>query len=449
MVFEKMGETMIRPGIYGRRLFTILLIIGVWLAAQAAAADTGEEKDIRYAQLPVFAIDAEEGFKTLIDSMAGKRVYLLGDASHGTEEFYAFRKRVTRHLITRYKVRALVLEAEWDSAEKVDLYIRGKLGPQVSARTMLAAAFFRWPQWVWANEELVEFVQWLKLYNSSLAETDQVRCYGMDMQLAVDASLAYLSPLWPTDSKPGRAYSRLSSWWQPYVEDPLLYNKAYAAGTETGSLLANELLGVVDTGDLEARDRIEMLISAEEYYRTMSYNNYEAWNIRSRYFARYVQQLERSSVGRNGVIAWAHNSHVGDMSSTEVEDTGLINFGRLMREALGRQNVFILGSAGYTGTVLAAVDWGQPVMEMDVPPAVEGSFEEFVNAGGWSNPLLLWRNEEERRQWSWPMLHRGIGVQYNPVDEVSVNYLTSAMGMRYDAVVFWQKTHALQRMTAP
>lgn len=400
--------------------------------------------------LPVFATDAARGFPYLLERMKGRRAFLLGDASHGTEEYYAFRKWVTRHLIEDLGVRVWVLEAEWDSAQVVDAYIRGRLPGDKGARQMLAEAFTHWPQWVWANEEMVEFVEYLKDFNSRLPPDRMVRCYGMDMQFAIGAALRFLAGQWPAGSVLRQKYQDLHGWWLPYLDDPMLFNQAYADGRETGNLLATELLGAIADPSPEQRRILTMLIAVEEYYRTMSHNKYEAWNIRSRHFARYVRNLLESQEGAQGIVAWAHNSHVGDMSGSDVEDTGLTSFGRLMRESLGPDKVFILGSAGYAGTVLAATEWYQPPGVMTVPPAREGSVEALLNGGGWDNPLLLWEDEEQTRLWSSkPLWHRGIGVAYTPQAEMPTYYLTAKIAVRYDALVFWRNTRALQPMAAP
>jgi erythromycin esterase-like protein len=427
----------------------VLLVIAIgqgilWAGQQA---DTPEQSA---TTLPVFATDAVRGFPFLIEKMKGRQVTLLGDASHGTDEYYAFRKWVTRHLIEESGVRVWVLEAEWDGAQMVDAYIRALLPGEKGARQMLAEAFTTWPQWVWANEEMVEFVEYLKDFNSRLPPDRMVRCYGMDMQFAVRASLRFLAGQWPEGSLLWRKYRDLYGWWLPYLDNPMLFNQAYAEGRETGSLLATELLEAIAAPSPEQHRILAMLIAAEEYYRVMSHDKYEAWNIRSRHFAWYVRSLLASREGANGIVAWAHNSHVGDMSGTDVEDTGLTSFGRLMREALGSDKVFILGSAGYSGTVLAATDWGQPPVVMTVPPAREGSVEDLLNDGGWDNPLLMWENEEQARLWSsQPMWHRGIGVTYTPEAEMPGYYLTAKIAIRYDALVFWRKTRALRQMVAP
>ena len=424
----------------------MILVAFVTCVCNGALAD-GQENDQR--SLPVFATHAKEGVAALIDAMADRKVVLLGDASHGTEEFYAFRKWITRQLIRDHGFRVVVLEAEWDSAEQIDLYIR-KISPQLQdSRAFLAAAFARWPQWVWANEEMVEFIEWLRLFNLEVSPEMPVLCFGLDMQLAVGASLAFLQRQFPLGSVHYNRLNDLYGWWQPYLDDPLLFNKAYVAGKETGSLLATELLDSLHEPSFDTKWRLRMLAAAEEYYRTMSYDGYKAWNIRSRYFADYVLDVLAKSASEKGLIVWAHNSHIGDMAGSDVEGTGLINLGRLLRETLGKDKVFILGSASYGGTVMASPEWEEQPLIMDVPPAAEGSVEELLNSGGWENPMLFFRTEKERELWAYPMLHRGIGVAYNAENEVPTNYLVTRVSDRYDALVFWQTTRALAPIMEP
>ena len=430
-------------------LFALPVIISFALATRIQAGATTDATERQNSGLPVFATDAGRGLPFMLERMKGKKAFLLGDASHGTEEFYAFRKRVTRHLIGDLGVRVFVLEAEWDGGKMVDDYIRGLLPGKTCARQMLGEAFRYWPEWVWVNEELVEFVEWLKDFNSRLSPEQMVRCYGMDMQFAIATALEALAGVWPEGSRQERIYHDLREWWRAYQEYPMGYNFAYAAGRETGNLLATELLSALPGQDRELRRRLRMLIDAEEYYRTMSRSQYEAWNIRSRHFAGFVDDLLQEPAGAQGVVAWAHNSHVGDMSSTDVQGTGLTSFGRLMRERLGRDQVFLLGSAGYAGTVLAAPEWYKPPVVMNVPPAAPGSLEAILESGGWDNSLLLFENDEQRDKWSMPLLHRGIGVAYTPEAEMPSYYLTAKISTRFDALVFWRHTRALQQMVLP
>lgn len=430
-------------------IFALSVMISLALASQVQASETTEVDERQNFELPVFATDAGRGLPVMMERMKGRKVFLLGDATHGTEEFYAFRKRVTRHLIRDLGVRVFVLEAEWDGGKTVDEYIRGLLPGKTCARQMLTEAFPYWPQWVWVNEELVEFVEWLKDFNSHLPPEQMVRCYGMDMQFAIATALEALAGVWPEGSRQGRIYHDLREFWRPYQDYPMGYNFAYAEGRETGNLLATELLDALPGQDRERERILRMLVDAEEYYRTMSRSQYEAWNIRSRHFAGFVEDLLQEPAAAQGVVAWAHNSHVGDMSGTDVLDTGLTSFGRLMRERLGRERVFILGSAGYAGTVLAAPEWYKPPVVMNVPPTAPGSIEAIMESGGWDNSLLFFENDEQRAKWSMPLLHRGIGVAYTPEAEMPSYYLTAKISTRYDALVFWRNTRALQQMVAP
>lgn len=418
----------------------------------AVVADEGKGSGGETTELPVFATDASAGFNSLIAAMKGKKLMLLGDATHGTEEYYSFRKRVTRHLIRNHGVRALVLEAEWDSAARVDRYIRHEMDPSISAREMLIDAFYRWPHWIWANEELVEFVEWLKLYNSTLAPQQMVHCYGMDMQMAVTASLEELHKTlseMPEDESLLKKVEELQLWWQPYIADPHLLKEKYSEGTEPGSLLATELLVSLSGRSLQVEQLLKMLIAVEDYYQTMGYDEYGAWNIRASYFADYVLELLKTQAATGGIVVWAHNSHVGDMRSTGSGEGRLLNLGQLVRERIGEDNVFILGSAGYEGTVLAARDWGLEMEVMDVPPADANSVEALLYSGGWKNPLLLFTDPEDRKAWATLFLHRGIGVAYQAEHEHPDNYLTAVISARYDALVFWRETRALQPISLP
>ncbi len=194
---------------------------------------------------------------------------------------------------------------------------------------------------------------------------------------------------------------------------------------------------------------LKMLIAAEEYDRVMVLDEYAAWNIRSRHMSGYVMELIKNDPAEKGVVVWAHNSHVGDMSGAQVEGTGLVNLGLLLREEMGKENVFILGSASFDGSVLAAKKWGDPVEVFVGQPAKQGSVEYLLNTGEWENILLFWDNKEQSEKWNVPLFHRGIGVVYDPVIEDPDNYMISNISARYDALVFWKKTRALRTLMNP
>ncbi len=222
--------------------FTILKIAHFFLILQCFSGTLVSGQDAGEDDLPIFAIDAQVGLPLIIQKIKGKSAFLLGDASHGTEEFYAFRKQLTRQLIKEHGVRIVVLEAEWDSGVLVDKYINQLLPDEIGPREMLSRAFSRWPQWVWANEELVEFVLWLKDYNQGKPLSERVHCYGMDMQLAIDASLDFLEKYYPENSAELQKLFAMRRWWQRYAENTAEYNQKVIEGVEKQSLISSELL---------------------------------------------------------------------------------------------------------------------------------------------------------------------------------------------------------------
>lgn len=433
------------------RMTLQLIVIAAFITIVLPVHGTefSESGEGRQAQLPVFAIEAEEGYPYLLEQMRGKRAILLGDGSHGTEEFYSFRKRITKDLVSLHGYRALVLEAEWDSAELVDNYVRGLTHPEIGPREILKEAFSRWPEWVWANEEMAEFVLWLKEYNSNKVEAEMVRVFGMDMQMAVSDSLLFLRDALPDNPRLKSRLEALVYWWEPYIQEPAAMHRAYVDGRETGNLLATEILMSLKNPEPKIENVLKMLIAVEDYYRNMSFDQHAAWNIRSQYFSSYVQSLLQTQAANNGIVAWAHNSHVGDMRGAETGEEKILSFGMLMRQSMGAEQVYLLGSTSYSGSVIASTEWGLEPTVVNVPVADVSSVEHFINGGGWSNPLILFENDEQRKQWTFAMPHRGIGVVYNPEIEFPDNYLTSRIGHRYDAMVFWQKTKALQLLQSP
>ncbi len=410
----------------------ILLILSV----SGVSGDTGKS-----TALPVFAIDAVAGYPQMLQIAGPRSAYLLGDASHGTEEYYAFRRQLTQHLVSHYGARHILIEEEWDSLELLDQYVTSDLSNSIETRAVLDAAFPRWPGWLWNNNQMWLLVEWITEFNRNRPANDQVRLSGMDMKEAVLPAVERLFQIYGDSTE---VVEELQVIWQawPQIVQPF-------EGGEQASQKLKENHAQIAQSVSRLRELIngevpflDLLASANQYHQLNRIDGLRAWNVRAGYMANYIEQT--MSNNDHPVVVWAHNNHLGDKSADDVQGTGLVNAGFLLRQSLGAENLLILGSASSQGEVVASRQWlGQPEVQ-SVTPARENSIEWLLNQQEWSNPLLFWDNSVNRDLWNFDVLHRGIGVKFDSALNDADTWVVTNISGRYDALVFWKTTGALR-----
>jgi erythromycin esterase-like protein len=380
---------------------------------------------------------------------------LIGEASHGTQEFYRERAEITKRLIAEAGFTAVAVEADWPDAYRVNRYVRG--ASEDSSADEALRDFRRFPVWMWRNTEVAEFVTLLREYNDALATgTAKVGFYGLDLYslyTSMEAVVEYLDRVDPAAAE--RARERYACFEQ-FGRDPQVY--AYEtgiAGAEPCEQQAvEELLELRDLAvEAAARDgRIEadgqffaeqnarLVVNAEEYYRAMFRAGREGWNLRDRHMAQtldeLVAHLERTS-GAAKVVVWAHNSHLGDQRATEHARAGQLNLGQLVRESHGAETLLV-GFTTHTGTVTAASKWGGSAERKRVRRALPGSWEELLHERALPRFWLEPTNLPGRR------LERAIGVIYQPETERISHYFHARLADQFDAVIHIDETHALE-----
>jgi erythromycin esterase-like protein/predicted phosphoribosyltransferase len=398
---------------------------------------------------------AAEDYDELIESATGARFVLLGEASHGTHEFYAARAELTRRLIAEAGFGAVAVEADWPDAYRVNRFVRGA-GSDTTADEALSE-FRRFPTWMWRNTEVAEFVAWLSDHNDALApEASRVGFYGLDLyslHTSMEAVVAYLDEVDPAAA--ARARDRYACFDQ-FGRDPQVY--AYEtgiAGAEWCEQQAVEQLielrdmaAETAAGEREidadrhfyAEQNARLVVNAEEYYRAMFRGGIESWNLRDSHMAEtldaLVGHLERTQ-GATKVVVWAHNSHLGDARATELGQAGELNLGQLVRERHG-DRALLVGFSTYTGMVTAASDWGGPAERKRVRRALGGSWEELfheLDAGA----MLLGTGDLDGRR-----LQRAIGVVYRPETERISHYFHARVAEQFDAIIHIDETTALE-----
>lgn len=405
-----------------------------------------------------------DDFAPLLDRIGNARFVLLGEASHGTHEFYRIRNEITKQLIRTKGFTAVVVEADWPDAYRVDRYVRG-LSEDADAAEALAG-FRRFPQWMWRNADVLDFVGWLRAHNDhALANGDPVGFYGLDLyslHASIEAVVSYLRRVDPAAAR--RAMERYGCF-DHFGEDPQAYGYATTRGfavsceTEVVEQLVELRRAAAEYRTRDGRRAIDDLFyaeqnarlvqNAERYYRAMFGHHVQSWNVRDRHMAETLHALDdHLSLGgpRAKIVVWAHNSHLGDARATEMGVGGELNVGQLVRERYGPDAVLV-GFTTYAGTVTAASNWDEPAERKQVRPALEGSYEALFHAVGAPNFLIEpTAHAAAESLLSQPRLERAIGVVYRPQTERLSHYFVARLAEQFDVVLHYDVTRAVEPM---
>jgi erythromycin esterase-like protein len=402
-------------------------------------------------------------YDPLLDLIGDARFVLLGEASHGTHEFYRERARITQRLIVEKGFTAVAVEADWPDAHRVNRYVRGLSSDANSEQALIG--FKRFPTWMWRNTDVVSFVDWLRSYNDALlSRMPAVGFYGLDLYslfTSIDEVLHYLDGVDPEAAR--RARARYACF-DHFGDDSQRYG--YAAGFGLSASCENAV--VAQLRDLTARaadyvrrdgsepadtlfyveQNARLIVNAEQYYRTMFSGRVSSWNLRDRHMAETLdalaQHLSRAIGKPAKIVVWEHNSHIGDARATEVGGEGEWNVGQLARERYGADAVLI-GLTTYQGTVTAASDWDAPAERKRVLPALEDSYEALLHHTGISRFMLPLRGKNSVTQALFDRrLERAIGVIYRPDTERQSHYFYAHLPQQFDAVLHFDKTQAVK-----
>ena len=387
----------------------------------------------------------------LLERIGDARYVLLGEASHGTHEYYLWRTRISRRLIEEKGFRFIAVEGDWPDCFRVNRYVRGELSDATAEEVL--RGFSRWPTWMWANWEIVALAEWMRRHNEGRPEGEQAGFYGLDVYSlweSLSEVVGYLKRHHP-DALPA-AY-RAFRCFEPYAEDPQEYARATlfvpdACRREVQDLLrtVRERAAADATGDETSLDAVmnaEAVKDAEAYYRTMVGGGAASWNLRDRHMADTLDRLMRFHGPDAKAIVWEHNTHVGDARYTDMAAEGMFNVGQLVRQEHGADGVVLAGFGSHAGTVVAGRSWEAPMEAMEVPPARAGSWEHALHLMGEEDRLLLFRPPVDAGDaLAVPRGHRAIGVVYRPEAEWG-NYVPTVLPLRYDAFLYLDRTRAL------
>jgi erythromycin esterase len=398
----------------------------------------------------------------LIDLVGDARVVLLGEASHGTSEFYTWRTEISRRLIREKGFSFIAVEGDWPDCYRVNRYVKGRADSGRSADEVLHA-FERWPTWMWANLEVVALCRWLREHNDALPRDRRVGFYGLDVYSLWESMHEVVRYLEGVDLDAARDARRAYRCFDPYGERAEEYARATAlvpTSCENEAvamlrLLRERAVAYREDGPesfFNAEQNALVARNAEHYYRTMVRGGPASWNVRDHHMVETLERLMAFYGPSAKAIVWEHNTHVGDARFTDMARAGMVNVGQLVRQAHGSGNVVIVGFGTYRGTVIAAEEWGAPMEEMQVPEARAGSYEAILHHAGIPDFLLPFAVREahpvvdELRE---PRGHRAIGVVYHPELEQYGNYVPTILPERYDAFIYLDETRAVSPLHMP
>ena len=420
--------------------------------------------DIRKAAISLTG--AASDYDPLLDLVGDARLVLIGEASHGTHEFYRERAQITKRLIAEKGFTAVAVEADWPAAYNINRYVRG-IGDGATAVGALDA-FDRFAVWMWRNADVLDFIGWLREHNDALPPgSTKAGFYGLDlysMYSSIAAVLAYLEKVDPEAA--GRARYRYSCL-EHYAEDTQAYGYAASFGLTDPceDEVLNQLVelqrcaseytrgdGLSEDEYFYAEQNARLVINAEQYYRTMFGSRVSSWNLRDSHMAdtldALLAHLDRNG-GRTKAVVWAHNSHLGDARATEMGDRGEHNIGQLVRERYGNDSRLV-GFSAYVGTVTAAHNWDEPGVRMRVRPGLQGSYEELLHDVGLPRFMLFPAQDgPARHALREPRLQRAIGVIYRPQTERLSHYFMARLPDQFDALIHIDSTRAVEPLDRP
>ena len=407
---------------------------------------------LKAAAEPLPALD-DPAFGAEFDRFAQAQVVLLGEASHGTSEFYRARAAITRRLIEHHDFTVVAVEADWPDAAAINRYVR-----RDPHEPMRSTPFGRFPTWMWRNTDVDDFVSFLRDHNTSRSPRAKVGFYGLDlynMSASIAAVLGYLDSVDPKAAAAAREhYACLSPWsGQPAAYGQASLDEGYALCEVPVTRILVDLLkkerqyAEADAGQFfDAAQNARLVADAERYYRAMYFGAHAAWNERDQHMFETLQNILAEAAPASKAVVWAHNSHIGDARFTDMgQERGELNIGQLCRQAYG-DDAALIGFGTNAGTVAAASDWDGPMEIKRVRQSRPDSYEAQCHHVGIERFLLDLRAGEHdslRRLLAQPRLERYIGVIYRPETERWSHYSLATLPDQYDAFVWVDETCAV------
>lgn len=401
--------------------------------------------------IPAHALQSSTDLDPLLLQIGDARIVLLGEASHGTHEFYQWRSLITQRLIAERGFTLMAVEGEWADSYRVHQFIQGPAQDSIQA-VQLLRQYNRWPTWMWGNYEIASLITWMNQYNQQQPAAKKAGFYGLDVYCLWE-SMQELMPYAQGSQTIVPIAQKVNQCFRPFSADPMQYAYAVAKNSAECRTQTENLWQAVlkHTGNQTATSDEHFLLqqnalvalNGERYYRTSVSSYPGSWNVRDQHMEQTLERLLEWQGPDAKIIVWAHNTHVGDARYTDMAAGGMVNLGQLARENYGKEKVYIVGFGTYTGTVIASNTWGGPIQTMKVPKAQKGSIEALLHASGAGNKILFSNELTQAGLFKTQIGNRAIGVEYDPGNEQG-NYVPSVIPQRYDAFIFIDRSTALR-----
>jgi erythromycin esterase-like protein len=434
-------------------MVTGAILFGV---AEVGAVQPVADRDawVAYFRAEALPLEGAADLDPLIDQAKSRTLVLLGESTHGTREYYDWRAAISRRLITEGGFRFIAVEGDWEALYALNRYVKDLPGAGPSAREVLLT-LDRWPQWMWANASIEELAEWLRLHNADLPPDDRVGIYGVDVYgwgESVELLPGYLNTLepgWGDAVEPDLKELRATEGDLRRFRDSVVH-----LGADTSDAIDAIISKLTKNRDsfsenpriyLKAMESAKSVRQAKRHMRGSIAGDVDGWNARARNFVdSSIRLLDHYGPEARGIL-WAHNTHIGDVRQTPGGDSEMLNSGRLSRELLGDDAVYLVGFATRGGDVLAGSMWGGTRRTMTMPPALPESFEGWMHEAGLTSALIFFVNARGKTPLLVPGFQRAVGVVYDPWEEVG-NYVPTVLPLRYDALIYVDQTHPLEAL---
>jgi len=394
-----------------------------------------------------------DDLEPLIRKLKHAKIVMLGEASHGTHEYYLWRSYISRRLISEHGFDFIAVEGDWPDCYKLNRYVKGYNEAGDSANEVLHK-FNRWPTWMWANWEITGLAEWMRKYNAGRPKNLKAGFYGLDVYSLSESLQALKNYLIKKDPVAWKATEKAMDCFEPYKdEDGQEYAMSMRLSPES---CENEVVNMLATirkqmptydTDHEAVFSVEqnalVAVNAESYYRNMVTGRMNTWNLRDKHMMDTLKRLIDFTGPKSKAIIWEHNTHIGDARATDMKRDGLFNIGELVRLEYGNNEIMLVGLGSHSGTVIASDHWDGEIEVMDQPKASPGTWEDIMHKAGGENRLVMTNEPAISEIFDDYIGHRAIGVVYHPEREKYGNYVPTVIPKRYDAFIYLDKTMAL------
>ncbi|ULQ53317.1 erythromycin esterase family protein [Flavihumibacter fluvii] len=419
---------------------------------KATALD--ENETISAIRQWAYPLKSKADLQPLFEKIGDARIVMLGEASHGTHEYYTWRAHISKKLIEEKGFNCIAVEGDWPDCYRLNRFVKG-LDPANKSAFKVLETFDRWPTWMWANWEIVALADWMVQFNTGRPANKKAGFYGLDVYSLWESMESIMHYLEKTDKAALVLAQEAFRCFEPFQKDE---GRSYAeASRYVPELCETEVLHLLKeiqkkainyNSDVEnvfsTEQNALITVNAEKYYRTMIQGGPHSWNVRDRHMADTLDRLLNFHGENSKIIVWAHNTHIGDARATDMVDEGMFNIGEIARIKHQDKGVVLVGFGSYTGTVMAGRKWGADMQSMHLPEARPSSWEDLLHKAGNTNKLLLMQdfigNDTLMEN---HIGHRAVGVVYNPAYEQYGNYVPTILPLRYDAFIYLDETHAL------